>query len=230
MAKLRNKREQSKAETRAKLMAAARWEFARKGYAGTSLRTITSKAGLTTGAFYNNFRDKKEIYLAILEELSHRLRSLVEEAIQEFIEARKLQPKDSPTLDLLRAPLARVFRESLQDRDLFEILRRDGLGIDSEFRPYYRKVVQAFMAPMRKGLEDFIEAGFSRPYNTEQLAQVVVILFFSVVLYASHERTRNLEGWVDTIAAMIHGGAKELSARRPLSVVNVLGSGFGLGE
>ncbi len=201
-------------------MAAARSEFARQGYAGTSLRTITSVAGLTTGAFYNNFRDKKEIYLAILEELSQRLRSIAEEAIEEFIDTRRVQPKNIPTLDLLRAPLARVFRESLRDRDLFEILRRDGLGIDSEFRSTYRKVVQEFMDPMRRGLEDFIEAGFSRPYNTEQLARVVVILFFSVVIFASNEQSRDLDGWVDTIAAMIHGGAKELSARRPLGVLD----------
>ena len=213
MAKTRNKREQGKAETRERLMAAARREFARNGYAGASLRTITSQAGLTTGAFYTNFRDKKEIYLAILDELARKLRSIVEEAIREFLDARREQPKNSHTLDLLRPPIARVFQEALRDRDLFEILRRDGLGLDSEFRQAYRKIVQEFIEPMRKGLEDFIKAGFSRPYQTEQLAQVVVILFFSVVLYASNEKRSDLNGWVDTIAAMIHGGAKELSAR-----------------
>jgi len=224
MAKIRTKREQGKAETHERLMAAARREFARNGYAGASLRTITSQAGLTTGAFYTNFRDKREIYLAILAELSRKLRQIVEEAIQEFIEARRQQPKNSHTLDLLRAPIARVFQESLRDRDLFEILRRDGLGLDSEFRQSYRKIVQEFIEPMRKGLEDFIKAGFSRPYNTEQLAQVVVILFFSVVLYASNEKRSDLDGWVDTIAAMIHGGAKELSIRRPLGLAEAQGS------
>lgn len=216
MARSSSKREQSKAETRARLMAAARREFARKGYAGTSLRTITGQAGLTTGAFYNNFRDKKEIYLAILDELSLKLRTLMEEAIEEILEASRRQPKNSPTLDLLRAPIARVFHEAIGDRDLFEILRRDGLARDSEFGADYRKILKEFIRPMRKGLEDYIEAGSVRPYNTEALAQIAVILFFSVVLYASHDRSSDLEGWVDTIAAMIHGGAKQLSARRPL--------------
>lgn len=215
MALPKSKREASKAETRQRLMAAARHEFARKGYAGASLRTITSQAGLTTGAFYNHFRDKKEMYIALLEELSHRLRNMVEEAIQEFIDARRHHPKDNPTLELLRPAIGRVFQEATQDRDLFEILRRDGLGFNSEFRWHYRKIVQEFTEPMKKGLEDFIKAGFSRPYDTERLAQVVVILFFSVVVYASHDHGRGREGWVDTIAAMIHGGAKELSGRTP---------------
>jgi len=211
-----SKREQNKAETRARLMAAARREFALKGYAGTSLRMITARAGLTTGAFYNHFEDKREMYLAILEELSQRLRSLVEEAIQEFIEARGRHPKSSPTLHLLRPAIGKVFQGAIQDQDLFEILRRDGLGVNSEFRDHYRKIVREFTDPMRKGLEDFIKAGFARPYETEGLARVVVILFFSVVIYASHDRSRDREGWVDTMAAMIHGGAKQLSAWRAM--------------
>jgi len=211
------KREQNKAETRRRLMAAARREFARKGFDGTSLRTITARAGLTTGAFYNNFRDKREIYLAILEELSLRLKSIEEEVIREFLNTRRLQPKEKPTLDLLRPAIARVFRESVRDQDLFEIMRRDGLGGGSEFSSYYRKILREFTNPMREGLEDFVAAGSSRPYNTEGLAQVAVILFFSVVIYASHDRVGDREEWVDIIAAMIHGGAKQLSARRPLT-------------
>ena len=211
------KRERSKAETRKRLMAAARREFARKGYDGTSLRTITARAGLTTGAFYNNFRDKREIYLVILEELSHRLHQIVEEAIREFFEARRLQPKNTPTLDLVRTGIARVYRESVRDRDLFEILRRDGLGEASEFSTRYREILREFTRPMRQGLEAFVEAGSSDPYNTEGLAQVAVILFFSVVIYASHDRVGDLEAWLDIMAAMIHGGAKQLSARRPVT-------------
>jgi len=198
-------------------MAAARKEFARKGFSATTLRTITSQAGVTTGAFYNNFRDKKEIYLAIIEELSRRLRSITEEAIREFLDARRRQPKDNPTLDLLRGPIAKILREALRERDLFEVMRRDGLGRNPEFGRYYRGLFQEFIDPMQKGLEKFIEAGFSRPYNTDRLAQAAVNLLFYVVMYASWDRRDDFDGWVDTIAAMIHGGAKQLSSWRPIA-------------
>ena len=199
-------------------MAAARREFARKGYAGTSLRNITAQAGVTTGAFYNNFRDKKEIYLDILEELSRKLSRIIEAAIQDFLEAYRAQSKKNPAEELLRPAIHRVFKESMLDRDLFEILRRDGLGIDSGFGAYYSKIVQECIEPMRKGLEDFIEAGYARPYKTENLAQIVVILFFSVVIFATHDPRSDLDGWVDTIAAMVHGGAKQLSLQMPLTL------------
>jgi AcrR family transcriptional regulator len=211
------KRDQNKAETRARLMAAAQKEFARKGFAGTTLRSITSQAGVTTGAFYNNFRDKKGIYLAIVEEISQRLRSITEEAIREIVEARRRQPKDNPTFELLREPIARILEESLRERDLFEILRRDGMGRTSDFSRYYRRLFQEFIDPLQKGLEEFIEAGFSRPYNTERLAQAAVNLLFYVVMYAPRDQGDDLDGWADTIAAMVHGGAKQLSTRRPLA-------------
>ncbi len=208
----RTKREQSKAETRARLMAAARQEFARKGYAETSLRNITAQAGLTTGAFYNHFRDKKELYLAILEELSCTLRNILEEAIQEFLAAHHQKTKNTSTLELLRVPLIRIFKDSIRDRDLFEILGRDGMGSSSAFGPYYRKIIQGFIHSMQKGMEQYIAAGFMRPYNTEGLAQVAVILLFAVIFYATHDRSSDLEVWADTVAAMLLGGAKQLSA------------------
>ena len=212
MLQRQTKREQSKAETRARLMAAARKEFARKGYAGTSLRTITSQAGLTTGAFYNQFRDKEEIYLVILEELACTLRHILDEAIQDFLDAHYQQSENISTQDLLKVPLIRIFKDSIRNRDLFEILGRDGMGSSSAFAPYYLKIIQGFTRSMQKGMEQYIAAGFTRPYNTEGLAQVSVILLFAVVFYATHDRSGDLDVWAETIAAMLHGGAKELSS------------------
>jgi len=214
MLQQRTKREQNKAETRARLMAAARREFARKGYAGTSLRNITSQAGLTTGAFYNNFKDKKEIYLAILDELSSTLRNILEEAIQEFVNAHHSKNKQTSTLDLLRVFLKGIFKESTHEQYLFEILGRDGLGSNSEFWPYYLQITQGFIETMQRGLKKFIEAGFSPPYETKGLAQLSVMLIFSVIFYTFHDRSNDLEEYADTIAAMIHGGAKQLAAWR----------------
>ncbi len=209
------KREQNKAETKARLMDAARKEFARKGFAGTSLRTITSRAGVTTGAFYTHFRGKREIYLALLEELARTLRTIMEDAVGQFLEARRQRPKHDPTMELLRVPISRVLGEATRNRDLFEILRRDGLARDRdpEFGRYYRRIFREFTDPMQQGLEGLIEAGLSRPYNTERLAQAAAILFFSMAIFASKDGMSDMEGWVETLAAMIHGGAKQLSSR-----------------
>lgn len=56
-------------ETRAKLVRAARAAFAEQGYAAASMDELTAAAGLTRGALYHNFGDKRGLLQAVIEEL-----------------------------------------------------------------------------------------------------------------------------------------------------------------
>jgi AcrR family transcriptional regulator len=56
-------------ETRAKLIDAARKAFAAKGYAGASMDDLTAEAGLTRGALYHNFGDKKGLLQAVIDQI-----------------------------------------------------------------------------------------------------------------------------------------------------------------
>ena len=60
-------REESRALTRAKLLASARDVVAREGYEGATIDRIAEDAGFTKGAFYANFGSKEEIVLELLE-------------------------------------------------------------------------------------------------------------------------------------------------------------------
>lgn len=60
-------REQSKAQTRQRLLAAARTVFARRGYHGASVEEIAAEAGFSTGALYSNFDGKEDLFLALLD-------------------------------------------------------------------------------------------------------------------------------------------------------------------
>jgi len=57
------------AETRAKLLAAGRHAFGAIGYADASMDDFTSAAGLTRGALYHHFGDKKGLLQAVLAEI-----------------------------------------------------------------------------------------------------------------------------------------------------------------
>lgn len=67
MATARLTREQSKANTRERLLSAARGVFARSGYHGASVEEIASEAGFSTGALYSNFDGKEDLFLALME-------------------------------------------------------------------------------------------------------------------------------------------------------------------
>jgi AcrR family transcriptional regulator len=59
-------REESQAQTRARLIYTARQLFVTNGYGGTSIRDIADEAGYSQGAFYSNFASKEEVLLELL--------------------------------------------------------------------------------------------------------------------------------------------------------------------
>ncbi|HEV2998885.1 MAG TPA: TetR/AcrR family transcriptional regulator, partial [Solirubrobacteraceae bacterium] len=67
MAATRLTREQSKALTRERLLAAARGVFASRGFHGASVEEIAAEAGYSTGALYSNFGGKEDLFLALME-------------------------------------------------------------------------------------------------------------------------------------------------------------------
>lgn len=58
--------EQIEANTKAKLLLVAKHEFLKKGFSGANVREIAKKAGLTTGAIYNQFDNKDGLFEAIV--------------------------------------------------------------------------------------------------------------------------------------------------------------------
>ena len=61
-------RAESQARTRAALVDAAEDVFAERGYHGTSVEEVVARAGFSRGAFYSNFADKDELFLAVFDE------------------------------------------------------------------------------------------------------------------------------------------------------------------
>lgn len=59
-------REQSREQTRNRLLDAAQAIFISKGFVGASVEDIALAAGYTRGAFYSNFGDKAEVFVELL--------------------------------------------------------------------------------------------------------------------------------------------------------------------
>lgn len=62
-------------KNRAKLIAAARRAFAEKGYAAASMDELTADAGLTRGALYHNFGDKRGLLAAVVHQIDAEMAS-----------------------------------------------------------------------------------------------------------------------------------------------------------
>jgi AcrR family transcriptional regulator len=76
---MRRPRKEMIAETRAKLIAAARQAFGTIGYAEASMDDFTASAGLTRGALYHHFGDKKGLLEAVIAEIDGEMAARVNE-------------------------------------------------------------------------------------------------------------------------------------------------------
>lgn len=84
-------RQESRHETRTRLLESATRLFARDGYEGASVDLIAENAGYSKGAFYSNFESKEAIFLDLLD--THKKR--------EIGTLEKLLAQDIPVAELL---------------------------------------------------------------------------------------------------------------------------------
>jgi AcrR family transcriptional regulator len=69
------------ADTRDRLIAAARSLFANPGFADAALETIVRDAGVTRGALYHHFADKTELFAAVFEQVEAEMAARMAEAV-----------------------------------------------------------------------------------------------------------------------------------------------------
>lgn len=77
--------------TREKILNAAKQEFLEKGFAGTNVRAAAQRAGVTTGALYNLFKNKDGIFEALVGGVFNEFLNIL--AYNDVFEARELDMK-----------------------------------------------------------------------------------------------------------------------------------------
>lgn len=205
-----------KDETRMALIEAAKELFAENGYRGTSVRRLASAAGVTTGAFYSNFRGKRDIYIAILDEITTTIQQVVDQLAREIIDVMRKRAGGHMEYELLRRPIEILVESSSRRDSLLQILRREGLGRDPDFQREIDRVWERLVAAVRQALDMYIEAGLAKPYDTLLVARAVVPMFLAMCLYDVASRGARRNEVVSLLAAMMHGGASQWVAWREL--------------
>src|SRR4030095_7085789 len=120
--------------TRTKLLGVARKLFRARGYADTSLDDIAARAGVTKGAFYHHFEDKKAIFTAVFEEAERKLveaaaaagagAAVCEEAWRQLCEAAAAGGRGGDVWSRFRAG-CRAFLEASMDPGIQRVALHD---------------------------------------------------------------------------------------------------------
>ncbi|WCM24672.1 TetR/AcrR family transcriptional regulator [Paraburkholderia bryophila] len=143
-------REESRLQTRAQLLAAAKRLFVDRGFGATSLRDIATAAGYTQGAFYSNFASKEELFVELMRE---RSKAQVTDI------ARTLSDPAASADDILNA--LEVWARTLDAEPEWSVL-----GVEFKLMgrrsPVFSGAVQALLDAHRDGLAYCIAQIFAR--------------------------------------------------------------------
>lgn len=104
-------------ETRSRLLDAAERLFQAKGVSSTTLADIATAAGATRGAVYHHFRDKADLFNAMMERVTMPLEASLAEVGQ-------MAPAHDDPLQSLRDSMTRALRQTANDertRRVFEV-------------------------------------------------------------------------------------------------------------
>src|SRR5215213_5085228 len=159
-----DKRRRTQAERRATttraLLDAARSLFAEKGYHGTAAEEIVRRAGLTRGALYHHFEDKKDLFRAVVDEM--------EGEIDEEIEAAERAQSSLP-----EAVMAgyRAFVDAVLDPEMRRTFFLDGPSVLGwEWREIDARHA---VGKIEEGLKSLIAEGHMEPQPVKPLARLI---------------------------------------------------------
>jgi AcrR family transcriptional regulator len=171
----RTQRERSEATT-SEVIAAARKLFAEAGYAATSLDAIAAAAGMTKGAIYHHFSNKRDVFRAVYEQERARLSEIERDAY-----SRRRDPWQGFTAACL------AFLEASLDPGVQRITILDApgaLGWETIRETYGRDA----LAMMTFALEESMRAGRLRKRPVEPIAHALHGAIEELAMHIAHAK------------------------------------------
>ncbi|ARP93198.1 TetR/AcrR family transcriptional regulator [Bordetella genomosp. 13] len=162
MEKVRLTREQSRLQTRQRLLDAGQRLFSGRGYASTSVEDIAEAAGYTRGAFYSNFSGKPDMLL----ELLRRDHAVVIDEMRVLLDGE-------PTRAELEDRVITYFSQLYRDNDCFLLWIEAKLQAARD--PRFRAAFVAFMREQRAAVAEYARhfaqrSGSTLSMSPEELA------------------------------------------------------------
>jgi AcrR family transcriptional regulator len=129
--------------TREKLLHAAEAEFGEKGYADTSIASITGRAGVALGTFYVYFESKEEIFRALV--------SYMGELTRQWIGERVAASPDRLTAE--RRGVEAFIDFVRTHRNLYRVVSMAQFVAEDAFREYYNVFASAYEENLKRAAD-----------------------------------------------------------------------------
>ena len=147
--------------TRAKLIGAGRQAFAAVGYAEASMDDFTAAAGLTRGALYHHFGDKKGLFEAVIAEIDG-----------EMTERLKQRAAAAPTRWEGFVGEGIGYIEMALEPEIQRIVLREGPAVLGD--PSSWPSASGCISAMKASLDALLAEGIIRDVDTDATARMII--------------------------------------------------------
>ena len=114
---------------RAQLLDAAKRVLARRGYPRSNIADICKEAGVARGTIYQYFRNKRDVLIALLDDLAARVAKVLAE--RPSVKIPRGTPVSAPIIvQFCRARLREMLAALFADEETLRLLLRDARGLD----------------------------------------------------------------------------------------------------
>jgi TetR/AcrR family transcriptional regulator len=179
------------------VVAAARVEFARNGYAATTIDDIADRAGVTHAAPYQYFDSKLALFMATVEDANAAL-------VPAY---RRVMQKAQSTREALRALLLESAELHHRDPSLAAFL--SALPVEMQRHPELSAAMAETPSEVVEIFESAVEIGVKSGEVSRQQAPLIVALFVAcsmgLSLFAAAVVGSNLHDIVETFLELIDG-------------------------
>jgi AcrR family transcriptional regulator len=185
-------------DTKSRLIQAAYELFLKHGYHGTSMRDIAARSGLSVAAAYNHFKNKDDLFSAVLR--THHPYTRILPALAEV--------KGETVEDFLRQGARRMIQVLIQEPGflrltLIEIVEFDSRHIPALFAEVFPQLLEFSQSAIRR-------KGSLRPFPLPVLVRSFAGLFFSyyiseILIWKNLPKAMQTDCLDDFVEIYLHG-------------------------
>lgn len=167
--------------------------FVERGYKGLSMREIAEALGVSKASLYYHFKDKEDLFLAILVESIEQLGALVRSAKQ----------VEGTSREKIRFFFYKVAKDKTQRRGVMRLAEHDAVHLSKESQRKMRELYyENFPAQLEDILREGQKSGELRDFDLKQAARVLPGLALPLL----STKKKDLDETVDLLESIFFEG------------------------
>jgi len=162
------------------IVQAARPIFANKGFHGATIEDICTACGISQGTLYLHFRNKDEIFHALMVDTLDRIQELMRPISSD--DPRIASTAGNEFFGFIRQRNLHIFEVVNEDRDLFRIILREAPGLTPEIDEILNRINSVMLGQIETEIVIGQRLGMVRQADTRIIAHMIMGTMIMVIL------------------------------------------------